>query len=178
MTTARGGGRGGLALRAHGLRRHGRSGLVASGHGHGGFAASGHGRRRAAGERGSAIVEFIGVGVLLGVPLFYLVIALAGVHAAALGAASMAQHLAAIQVRSPDAGSAAERLELARVEMARAGGLDPARVHAAVSCDRPCPGPSARVTVTVTVSVALPLLPAVAVARVESRATAITPRFG
>ncbi len=130
-------------------------------------------------ERGSAIVEFIGVGVLLGVPLFYLLIALAGLHSAALAATTMAQQLAAVQANSPDAAAAEERVGVARAEMARSAGVDPAAVRVQIECDRPCPGPGARVRVDVQISVSLPLLPSTGgVASVESSATVLSPRYG
>lgn len=135
--------------------------------------------RRQERERGSAIVEFIGVGVLLGVPLFYLAIALAGLHSAALAATTMAQQLASIQAQSPDAATAERRVAQARGEMAGAAGVDADAVRVSIECDRPCPGPQARVRVSVRITVSLPLVPSSGgVASVESSATVLSPRYG
>ena len=115
-------------------------------------------------ERGSASLEFIVAGLLLLVPLVYLVLTVSAVQGASLaveGAARQASRVF-VQADSPaEASAAAARA----VEVTLADyGLDAADATVAISCR---PNPSACltrrgfVTVTVRVSVPLPLAPPV-----------------
>lgn len=124
--------------------------------------ALGCGLRRIRGERGSASLEFITAGLILLLPLVYLVLTMSSIQAAALateGAARQAARVFVLAGTERDARGYAERA--IRVGLADYGiDADAARVN--ISC---APRPDAcltrlgTVTVTVEVMVALPLVP-------------------
>lgn len=115
-------------------------------------------------ERGSAALEFILVGVVLLVPLVYLIVALGQIQGQSLGAEAGARHIARAVATAADAGSARDRAEAVLRSVVDEYGLDPTAVHLALSC-RPagvtCPEAGATVTVMVTSRVPLPLVPQV-----------------
>lgn len=115
------------------------------------------------GERGSAPLEFVGVGLVLLVPLVYLIIALGAIQHQSLGVEAAARHTARAISRAPDAASAAARADAVLTAIVREYGMDPDRVQITISCTpdaTPCPAPGSRLQVRVTARVALPLLPA------------------
>jgi hypothetical protein len=137
-------------------------------------------------ERGSASVEFVVAGLLMLVPLVYLVLTLSAVQAAALATEGSARQAARAYVLadSPaDAAAAADRA--VRIGLADYG-LDADAADVAVVCS-PEPGRCltrrGTVAVTVRVSVPLPLLPAAVQAAtplavpVEGRAVQAVSRF-
>lgn len=117
---------------------------------------------RWADERGSASLEFIGAGLVLLVPLVYLVLAMASIQAGALAVEGAARQAARVFVQSSDAGSA-EAAAIRAVEFALADhGLDAADASISVTCTaNPCLTRREFVTVTVGIQVPLPLVPAV-----------------
>lgn len=120
--------------------------------------------RRLADEEGSASLEFVTVGMILLVPLVYLVLVVAAVQAGALAAEGAARQAARVYVQASDPRSAAAAAATA-VQFALADhGLEPGSASVAVSC-RPRPGDClARrgfVTVSVDLAVPLPLVPPV-----------------
>lgn len=121
-------------------------------------------RVRLADESGSASLEFLTVGVLLLVPLVYLVLALGQIQHAVLGVEGAARHAARViaQADEHDAGlAAAERA--VRVASTDAG-LDADAVSVSVSCapdPDACGTPRGTVTVQVSATVPLPLSPPV-----------------
>ena len=124
-------------------------------------------RRRAAlrgpAERGSAVVEFVFLAVLLVVPLLYLVMTVSRVQAGSYAASTAAREAGRAFVTAEDEASAAERAELAaRIAFEDQGfrAVDP---RLAMSCDgAPCLRPDGRVELTTSVVVPLPLVPAFA----------------
>lgn len=120
-------------------------------------------RLRAAGDpdRGSAVVEFLGVSLLLLVPIVYLVLTLAQVQAAAFAAEGAAREAGRLVAR---AGTLEEGASAARfaVELAfedqglEVDGAESLRITCA---EEPCLTPGARVVVDVSTSVDLPLVP-------------------
>jgi len=113
-------------------------------------------------DDGSASVEFVVTGLLLLVPLVYLVLALSAIQAAAFateGAARQAARAYVLSESPVEAEAAAERAVRIGLEDF---GLDAATADLAVAC---APQPArcltrrGSVTVTVRVSVPLPLLP-------------------
>lgn len=115
-------------------------------------------RRRLVDDRGSASVEFLSVGVLLLVPLVYLVLVLGQIQHAVLGVEGAARHAARAiaQADSHDAGlAAADRALLVATSDA---GLASDGVRVVVEC-APDPGAcdTARGTVTVQVDATVPL---------------------
>ncbi len=116
-------------------------------------------------DRGSASLELMTAGVLLLVPLVYLVIALSAVQGAALGTEGAARQAARVYVRADDDASG-RRAARAAVEVALADeGVAPDGIALDITCTpdpRRCHAPRSLVRVSVRVAAALPLAPAVA----------------
>lgn len=121
-------------------------------------------RRRhwATNDDGSAALEFITVGVLLLVPLVYLVIALGSIQEQVLGAEAAARHTARAIGQATDYAAASSRSETVLAGVVDEYGMNPETVRVDVSC-RPavvrCPAAGATVIVTVSTNVSLPLVP-------------------
>lgn len=135
---------------------------------------------RTQGERGSVVVEFLGLGVLLVAPLIYVLVTLAQFQAASLAAVTIADQAARIQAQAPDAATAEARRQVAVAEMARGHGVDPADVTVSMHCDSACPGHNVHVHAEVRISVQLPLMPTqgARAGAVHSSATAYIPSNG
>ena len=113
-------------------------------------------RRAVEGDTGSAALEFLTVGVLMLVPLVYLVLALGEIQSQALGVEAGARFAA----RTLAAGEGDPDRVLASVTGEY--GID--EVETRISCTpavTDCPAAGATVTVTVTARVTLPLIPPV-----------------
>ncbi len=113
-------------------------------------------------DEGSAALEFIAVGVILLVPLIYLVIALGAIQEQTLGAEAAARHVARVVARAPDAMTAAERSDAVLAGIVDEYGLDEEAVNLTIACTPravECPSAGATIVVTVTTSVRLPLVP-------------------
>ena len=141
---------------------------------------------RAGAERGSATIEFVIAGLLMLVPLVYLILVLSAVQAAAFATEGSARQAARAYVRSDSPAEAAAAVDRAvRIGLADYG-LDAAAAEIAVAC---APEPArcltrrGTVAVTVRVSVPLPLLPAAVetttplAVPVEGRAVQTVSRF-
>lgn len=115
-------------------------------------------------DRGSAALEFILVGLVLLVPLVYLVVALGLIQGQSLGAEAGARHVARAVATATDASSAQQRADAVISAVVEEYGIDPDAIEVGMSC-RPagasCPEPGATLVVTVASRVALPLVPAV-----------------
>lgn len=115
-------------------------------------------------ERGSAALEFILVGLILLVPLVYLVVSLGLIQGQSLGAEAGARHIARTVSHAPDDASARSAAESVLASVVDEYGIDPASVDVAMECipaSAPCPNAGATVVVTVRTRVALPLVPPV-----------------
>ncbi|PRB10401.1 TadE family protein [Microbacterium sp. MYb62] len=113
-------------------------------------------------DDGSAALEFIAVGVILLVPLIYLVITLGAIQEQALGAEAAARHIARVIARAPDAEVAADRSDAVLAGIVDEYGLDPDAVDLSLACTPPaveCPSAGATIIVTVATRVRLPLVP-------------------
>ena len=147
----RGGGvwRLGGAVRRLGAWRDGRAGAC------GGFVV------RRGDDRGSAVVEFVTLGVVLMVPLVYLVLAMGRVQAATFAADGSARAAARAFVLAPTDGDASDRARAAVRLGLRDQGFDEADGALDVTCSaRQCLTPGGQVVATVTVDVVLPGVPA------------------
>lgn len=120
--------------------------------------------KRWTGDDGSASLEFITVGMILLVPLVYLVLTMAAIQAGALAVEGAARQAARVFVQSGTIAAAESSAERA-VQFALADyGLSPDQAQVAVTCS---PNPSlcltrrGFVTVSVSVVVPLPLVPPV-----------------
>ena len=131
-------------------------------------------------DRGSASLEFIVAGLVLLVPIVYLIVVLFQIQAATLAAEGGARQAARLFVTAPDVRTAVDRASTA-VEFALADqGIDDTGVEVSVSCAdggvEQCLDPGDIVTVVVRFDVELPLAPPVlglddhAVVRVEASA--------
>lgn len=121
-------------------------------------------RQTAASDHGSASIEFITVGVLLLVPLVYLVLVVSSLQGASLGVEGAARQASRVFVQAETEGDARAAAERAiRVTLADYG-LEAGDAEVAISC-RPDPGDClARrgfVTVEIVTMVRLPLAPPV-----------------
>jgi Flp pilus assembly protein TadG len=138
-------------------------------------------------DGGSASLEFITAGLILLVPLVYLVVAVAALQAGSLAVEGAARQAARVFVQAASEGQADSVAERA-VRFALADhGFTPEQSSVEVRCERPdaCLTRGARVTVTVTVrlSVPLPLVPkaldlaTAASVPVQAQATQTVSRF-
>jgi hypothetical protein len=115
------------------------------------------------GEDGSAIVEFVFLGVLMLVPLVYLVMTLARLQAGAYAASTAAREAARAFVTAPAADSAEPRARAAAQLAFEDQGFLPGDGAVGLACDGdPCLRPDGRVEAQATVRVPLPFVPAFA----------------
>jgi hypothetical protein len=110
-------------------------------------------------ERGSAVVEFVALGVLLLIPLVYLVMMLGRVQAGSYAVSQAAREAGRAFVTADAEGAAAARAQAAaRVAFADHAFEDSGRVT--IACDgSPCLRPDGHVVTAATVRVPLPLVP-------------------
>lgn len=123
---------------------------------------TGEGREDADAERGSAALEFILVGLLLLVPLVYLVVALGLIQEQSLGAEAAARHVARAMSTASGADDARQRADRVLASVADEYGLDDLDVD--IRCTpagAECPAAGATLMVTVRSRVTLPLVPPV-----------------
>jgi hypothetical protein len=116
-----------------------------------------------AGEAGSASLEFITVGLILLVPLVYLVLAMSVLQGGAFAVEGAARQAARVYVQAPSAAEAEARAERAVLVGLADYGIETAAAEIAISCPRSteCLSRRSVVTVTVRVPVVLPFVPAV-----------------
>ena len=131
-------------------------------------------------ERGSASLEFVTVGLVLLVPLIYLVVALGTIQEHSLGVEAAARHTARAIALAGDAAAAGERGDAVLIAVAAQYGIDPGELAVAITCvpaASTCPAAGATVMVSVRARVTLPLVPAVLglerIASVPVAATAV-----
>jgi hypothetical protein len=117
-------------------------------------------RAHDSGQRGSAVVEFTFLGLLLMVPVVYFVITVGQIQGGSFAVVGAADQAAKVFVTQPDEASGRAAAEQAAVLAITDYGhpADNARVE--VSCDRGnCMAAGSAVTVTVHLSVPLPFVP-------------------
>ncbi|KQQ65685.1 TadE family protein [Microbacterium sp. Leaf320] len=120
--------------------------------------------RSAMDDDGSAALEFIAVGVVLLVPLVYLIIALGAIQEQTLGAEAAARHTARAIALASDADSAELSGERVLASVAEQYGIDPDSADVTVTCGpeiAACPSAGATITVVVAARVSLPFIPAI-----------------
>jgi Flp pilus assembly protein TadG len=114
-------------------------------------------------DEGSAALEFITAGILLLVPLVYLVISLGAVQEQTLGAEAAARHTARAISQAPDADTATARADAVLASIRGEYGMN--AVDVSLSCTPAggeCPRSGATVIVTVSTRVSLPFMPSLA----------------
>ncbi|KHL19600.1 hypothetical protein CLV56_2841 [Mumia flava] len=104
------------------------------------------------------MVETVWLGLVLLVPLVYVILAVAEVQSAAYGASAAARSAGRAYVLAPDVASAGERARAAaRLSLADHGIVE---ATTDLTCTGgPCLSPGSSVDVTVTTSVDLPFIP-------------------
>ena len=120
-------------------------------------------RQRLGGDGGSAVVEFVTLGVLLLVPVVYLVVSIGRVQAAAFAVEGASREAARLVASAPDDETGSRRaatavaLALSDQGFGRAGDPDP---DVTVVCSTtPCTQPETLVRVVVRLDVVLPGVP-------------------
>lgn len=116
--------------------------------------------RRWADESGSASLEFLTAGLVLLVPLVYLVLMLSTVQAAALAVEGAARQGARVFAQAPDAAAGESALQRAVGVALADHGLEPDAASVSLVC-APDPGDCLHRggTVTVSVTTTVPLVP-------------------
>jgi hypothetical protein len=123
-------------------------------------------------ERGSAIVEFHFLGILLLVPLVYIMLAVLDVQRTAYGITQAAREAGRLYVATGDEAAAQAAAAVALGDHA----VEPGAVQLSMQCSAdPCYQPGSEVAVTISTTVPLPLVPdvlaGVANARIPVSAT-------
>ena len=118
-------------------------------------------RVRSRGDEGSALVEFLGISLVLLVPIVYLVLVLGRIQAATFAAEGAAREAARVYVAADDSRQGAARAATAVAIALEDQGFDDASEQALrVRCSAdPCLTPGAEVAATVQVRVPLPFVP-------------------
>jgi hypothetical protein len=115
-------------------------------------------------DNGSASLEFITVGMLLLVPIVYLVLALSALEKASFGVEGAARQATRVFVQSGSGGEAESAAQTAIAVTLADYGLDADDAHVQISC-RPNPSDCLTrrgfVTVSISATVPLPLIPPV-----------------
>ncbi|MFT4137032.1 TadE family protein [Microbacterium sp.] len=131
-------------------------------------------------EEGTAALEFILAGLVLLVPIVYLVIALGAIQGQSLGVEAGARHIARAVATASDPATAADRADRVLAAIVEEYDLDAGSVEVSLRCTpvgAACPDAGATLVVTVAVDVALPLVPPVLglerLARVPVASTAV-----
>jgi Flp pilus assembly protein TadG len=137
-------------------------------------------------ESGSASLEFIVAGVMLLVPVLYLMLALGTIQGQSLGVEAAARHTARAISTATDAEDAAARADRVLAAVVAEYDLDPGAVETRWRCvdaAAGCPAAGATLVVTVATRVTLPFLPpifgldAAAAVPVEASAVQKVSRF-
>ena len=119
-------------------------------------------RRDSRAEDGTASLEFVTAGMILLLPMVYLVLTMSALQAGSLAVEGAARQAVRVYVQAPDTRNAEAEAERA-IRFALADyGLDSSAASVSISCSpRPadCLRRRAYVTITVGVSVSLPLVP-------------------
>jgi len=121
-------------------------------------------------DRGSAVVEFVALGVLLLVPVVYLVLCVARLQAAAFAAEGAAREAArVVAAPGPEGDARADAEAVVALALADQGfDVSEGRLDTWCSTD-PCSAPESLVRCTVTVEVVLPGVPGFLAGAVPAR---------
>ncbi|WP_341393580.1 hypothetical protein [Arthrobacter sp. G119Y2] len=146
-------------------------------------AAAGTAEETADPETGSAIVEFIFLGLLLLVPVIYLIVTASQVQGAAFAAAGAAESAAKAYVAAGDPVTGEQQAKLAAELAFTDFGFEAGGVLLDISCSAECLAPGSTATALVSFDVPLPLgsgLPGEGFApvTVDAASTQIVERYG
>lgn len=109
-------------------------------------------------EQGSALVEFIGLGALLMVPIVYFLLSVFSMQSAAFAASNASAHALQVIQFLPSEQRNQSAVQAVADLTASDFGLEADAVTATLGCEDVC-APGERITVDVTVEVGLPLVP-------------------
>ena len=134
-------------------------------------------------EEGSAVVEFVFLGVLLLVPVVYLVLIVGQLQGGSFAVVGAADQAAKVYVDAPTEEEADTRAREAIAIALADFGFDEEQVEADIACSEQCLTPGSTVTVIVRLDVPLPFVPSIAgsfptAATVDAASTQIVERFG
>ena len=134
-------------------------------------------------ETGSAVVEFIFLGLLLLVPVIYFIVTAGAVQGAAFAAAGAAESAAKVYVAAGDPVSGEQQAKVAAELAFTDFGFEPGEVLLDISCSAECLAPGSTATALVSFNVPLPLgsgLPGggFAPVTVDAASTQIVERYG
>lgn len=121
--------------------------------------------RRPRDERGSALVEFTWLAVILIVPLVWIVLSVFEVQRGAFATSAAARAAGRAYALAPDDATGLQRANAAARQVLADQGADGQEVDVSVSCETPTPGNchagTAVITVEISSSVRLPMAPQV-----------------
>ncbi|MFJ5860505.1 hypothetical protein ACIQCM_03710 [Pseudarthrobacter sp. NPDC092439] len=135
------------------------------------------------GERGSAVVEFTFLALLLMVPVVYFIITVAQLQGGSFAVVGAADQAAKVYVAQPDEASALAAAEQAVAIALKDFGHGPEAARVAVACaPADCQSAGSTVSVTVSLDVPLPFLPfgegfRLGATEVEASSTQLVGRF-
>lgn len=141
------------------------------------------GRDQESRERGSAVVEFTFLALLLMVPLVYFIITVGQLQGGSFAVVGAADQAAKVFVAQPDALSAQAAAEQAALVALADFGHDAGQATVSTRCDpADCQAAGTAVTITVNLSVPLPFVPfsegfSLNAGEVEASATQLVGRF-
>lgn len=134
-------------------------------------------------EKGSAVVEFTFLALLLMVPLVYFIITLGQIQGGAFAVTGAADQAAKVYVGQPDARSAQTAAEQAALIALADYGHNASDAQVSTSCDQAdCQAAGSAITVTVHLTVRLPFIPfsddfRLNASEVEASSTQLVGRF-
>lgn len=135
-------------------------------------------------DRGSAVVEFIFLAVLMLIPIVYFILTVGRVQGASYAVVGAADQASRVYAAAEDPGTGATRAKRAAMLAVTDYGLGADAVSLQTRCaGGPCLSAGSSVTVTVSLAVPLPLIPVLpgvdlAATTVSASATQIIGRFG
>ncbi|MBP3044634.1 hypothetical protein KKR91_12300 [Arthrobacter jiangjiafuii] len=134
-------------------------------------------------EEGSAVVEFIFLGLLLLVPVIYLIVTAGQVQGASFAAVGAAESAAKVYVAAGDPVRAEQQARAAAELAFTDFGFEPEAMLLEIACSAQCLTPGSTVTAEVRFDVPLPLAPGIpgmefAPVTVDSAATQMVERYG
>lgn len=134
-------------------------------------------------DDGSAVLEFTFLGLLLLVPVIYLVLTVGQLQGGSFAVVGAADQAAKVFVNSDSPEQAYLRAEQAALLAVTDFGFPPEAASVAITCGGGCLEPGSSVTVAVQLKVPLPLIPTMpglntSAATIDSSATQLVERFG
>ncbi len=133
-------------------------------------------------ERGSAVVEFVFLGLVLLVPVIYFVLTIGRLQAGSFAVVGAADQAAKIYVTEESLPEATSQAHLAAILVLNDFGFDASEAEIEVNCNGECLTPGSGVTVGVRLGINLPFMPPGhsvddSVVVVDSSATQLVERF-